>query len=348
MAGVRGATGLMPSLTFAEAMVLRLAFGAVLGFAVAIALHWQFSFLAPMLAVQILAGMPIRPGLVQGLAIPLVILVASNAALLVSTLFVDAHAVLFAIVGLVVCWSFYGQRRGAPAIIMLLMQLSFCGVPLMSAVSLDLAQSFADFLQRSSFAAIIVVWTCHALFPSPGGPPGPGPAGKPAGLSPAYAGRVAISDALVLLPLLGAFMLGGDVSNLVILITTISLVREVQPGASGRAALGLLGGNILGGGLAVLVQQVVLLADSLVQFLLIVFLSGLWFASRLVRGGPAAPIFALAFGTFILLLGIAITPLPGGSEASFVIRIVKVVLASVYAVGALSLLAPLRVDPAKR
>ena len=172
--------------------------------------------------------------------------------------------------------------------------------------------------------------------------PIPGKCRKPAGLEPAYAARVAISDTLVLLPLLVAFIVGGDTNNIVILIISLSLLREIEPAHSGRVAGGLLLGNILGGVLAVLAYQFVLLADSFLFFTLIVLVMGLWFGNRIARGGTNAPVYAVAFGTFLLILGMGITPLPGGSEELFAIRIFKIALASLYAVGALSLVYRLR------
>jgi hypothetical protein len=294
-----------------------------------------------MLAVQIVAAMPVCPNMRQGAAIPLVIFGGTTTAMAAATLLADAPIVLLLVVGLVLCWTFYGQRRGAPAIAMLLIQISFSAVPLFSTLSLDLAQSFAEFMQKSSIAAIVTVWISHAVFPAPA-PTSSGPAPKPAGLPPARAARVAITDVLVLLPLLAKFMIWSDVNDFVILMITINLLREVETVRAGKVAVALLIGNVLGGVLAVLAQQFILVADTLVQFLLTIFLAGLWFGGRLIRGGPMAPVFVLAFGTFLLLIGIAITPLPGGSEEAFVVRIFKIGLASLYALAALSLVERLR------
>ena len=326
----------------ADRLVLRLAFAGVVGFAIALGLHWEFCFLAPMLAVQIVAAMPVCPNLRQGVTIPLVIFFGTTTAMAAATLLADAPVVLLLVVGLVLCWTFYGQRRGAPAIVMLFIQVSFAGVPLFSTLSLDTAQTFAEFMQKSSFAAIIAVWVSHALFPAPKPAGQASPAPQPAGLEPARAARVAITDVLVLLPLLAKFMNWSDVDDFVILMITINLLREIETVHTGKVAVALLTGNLLGGFVALVAQQYVLIADNLVQFLLTIFLAGLWFGGRMVRGGPMAPVFVLAFGTFLLLIGIAITPLPGGSEEMFVVRIIKIGLASLYALAALSLVARLR------
>lgn len=344
MASVRPGEARRPrALSAADRLVLRLAFAATFGFAVALRFEWEFSFLTPMLAVQILAAMPMRPSFGQGIAIPLVIFLGTNAALVVSSLLADAPIMLLAVVGLVICWTFYGQRRGAPAIVMLLIQIAFSTAPLMATISFDLARAFAEFMQRGSLAAVVIVWISHGLFPAPApAARSPGAAAAAAGLEPARAARIAISDTLVLLPLMAAFMSGGDVNNVIILMIALNLLREVDPSRTGGMALGLFLGNLLGGIVAVVAQQFVLIADSLVQFLLTVFLVSLWLAGRAARGGRAAPIFALGLATFILLLGVAITPLPGGSEEIFLKRLAKVGLASLYVLGALSLVTRLR------
>lgn len=326
-------------LSGADRLVLRLAFAAAFAFAVATLLKWEFSFLAPLLAVQIIASMPTRPGLGQGLAIPIVILLATNLALAASTLLAGAPIVLLAIVGVAVFWSFYGQRRGAPAILMLLVQIAVCCVPLISTISLDLAREFSDFLFKSSVAAIATVWIAHALFPAPGGGQAAPP---PPGLATGQAAWVALSDAIVLLPLLFTFVVGGDINNVVILMITINLLREVELPRSAQLAVAILLANMIGGLVAVAAHQVVLITDSLLMFLLAVFLAGLVFGARLVRGGPTAPIYALALATFILVLGLGITPLPGAAEELLTVRILKIGLASLYALGALSLVGGLR------
>lgn len=333
------------SLTAADRVVLRLAFAATFAFGIAAVRDWEFSFLAPMLAVQILAATPACPNFRQGATIPLVIFLSTNIALGASTLLMGAPIVLLAAVGVVVCWSFYGQRRGAPAIAVLLVQIAFCCVPLIATISLDVARDFSDFLLWSSIAAIITIWIAYALFPTPPSTAQAGGAPAPIALPPAHAAQVAISDTLVLLPLLATFIVRGDINNIVILMITINLLREIELAHSRRLALAILLANLLGGVLAVLAHQFILLSDSLLLFLLTVLLAGLWFGGRLVRGGPMAPVYALAFGTFLLILGLAITPLPGGAEELFTVRISKIVLASLYAIGALSLVARIRLRP---
>lgn len=325
----------------ADRFVLRMAAAATLGFAISVFLGWEFSFLVPMLAVQMVAGTPRFPGLRQGLAMPIVMWIGTTSAMLVASVLTHTPAVQLIILAVVIYFSFYAQRRGAPAIMTLFVQIAFCAVPLYATVSLDAAHTLVNFLQRSAVAAAATLFISHLLVPAPWLPPQPAPAAR-ALIPPGRAARVALADTLVLFPLLVNFMLGADWSNFVILMMTINILNDLELARNRVTALGLIIGNTVGGLLAVLAQQLVFLADTLVFFLLTVFLSTVWFAGRAARGGPTAPVFGLALGTFLLILGLAITPLPGGSEQTFLIRVLQILLASVYALGAIALVSPLR------
>ena len=60
--------------------------------------------------------------------------------------------------------------------------------------------------------------------------------------------------------------------------------------------------------------------------------------------GPKAPIYSVAFVSFIILLGLGVAPAPErNSRSVFVDRLVSVLAAGAYAVGAISLVS--RRDP---
>ncbi|MGE3872921.1 MAG: DUF2955 domain-containing protein [Parvibaculaceae bacterium] len=324
----------------AARLAFRMAFAATMAFAIAELCDWSFSFFAPMLAVQTLAASPTAPAFRQGIAIPIVIFIATWLALAVSAGLSGTPVVLLVIVCLVLFWAFYGQRRGAPGVIMLLVQIAFCCVPVISTISIDLAEDFSDALFRGSIAAIVTVWTAHLLFPAPAHLPSPAAApAKPSGPATGAA-RGAFFDMLILVPLLVAFILGGSIDNIVILIITLNLLREIEPARRSRVALALLLGNLIGGALGVLAYQFVTLTNnSFLLFTLTVLAASLWFGGRFARRGPDAPVYAIAFATFLLILGIGLTPLPMGSEEAFAARILKILLATAYAIGALSLVA---------
>lgn len=328
---------------------LRIALAATLAFTIAELADWEFSFLAPMLAIQFLAAAQKAPGLAQGAAIPLVILIATAAALGISTLTALTPVVLLLLVSLAICLSFYGQRRGAPNALMLLIQIAFCCIPVIHTISFDLAWLFMTALIQGSIAAIVTVWAVYWLIPAPSAGDGDAtPPPGPPGHEPALAARIALSDTLILIPVLVAFIMRGDIDNIIILMITLNLLRAVEPEQSSRIASAIILGNVVGGALGVLAYQFVVLGGNLVFFILIVLAAGLWFGERITGSGAKAPVFAIAFATFLLILGLGISPIPSGSEELFATRILKILLASAYAIGALSLVAHLRrvKDPA--
>ena len=323
---------------------LRLALAGTLAFAFAEYQGWEFSFLAPMLAVQFLGALPTGIRLGQAIAIPIILGGASFAAVVVSTYLHGNPVIMLMVVGLIVFSAFYAERSGAPAFPMALIRIAFCIVPVISTISLSTAAQFAWFLFLAGLAAAVIVLMAHALLPTPAAGASAPAQIKPA-IDSAVAGRIALSDTLVLFPLLLVFIIGGNINNIVILMMTLNILREIDPSRSTRIAAALILGNLLGGVIAVAAYEFVVLTDSFLFFFLAVFVPSLWFSGRVVRGGATAGIYLVGLATFILILGIGISPMPGASAETFALRVLKVAIASAYTIGALSLVRSLRRSP---
>jgi hypothetical protein len=214
-------------------------------------------------------------------------------------------------------------------------------VAIFSVTSLDVARGFSDFFQKGCLAAAASVWISHALIPAPPAPPAAAPA--PQRLPPAWAARVALCDTLVVMPLVAVFMLDSATDNTVYITTALIVLGQLDPTDRYRDAYNRLMGQVVGGFIAVVAQQLVLLADNLVNFLLTVFLGVLWLVRRVARGGPAVGLFVQALSAFILVLGLGVAQ--GGSEEYYEVRILKIAAAVLYTYGALSLLFRLRQGP---
>ena len=72
--------------------------------------------------------------------------------------------------------------------------------------------------------------------------------------------------------------------------------------------------------------------------MLVVLLVGLLFGDRISRGGDMAPIYTVGLTTFLILLGLGLSPLPQDSGSLFVVRVFDVMVAVVYAIGMANLL----------
>ena len=322
---------------------LRLAFGVTACFAVVEALGSDATFLAPLLAANMLVKLPRPPSLAQGLGVIILIAVSTGAVLVLTSALIGNATVLILALALVLYLSFYAHRRGAPELATLLLQISAVALPTIAVLSPDGAGAFAGTLIVAGGIALLTVWAAHAAFPAPAAAvtdAAPSVSVKP----PAEpAARRALLDTLILLPLLTWYILDATQVAVVVLIVVVTLLRQHDPQQGQRAALGLILGNVIGGIAAAIAYNVVLLSNTLLIFITVCLATSLFFAGRIATAGDRAPIYAIAFATFILLLGLGMTPLPGGSGEAFASRLLYVLLASAYAIGTLSLVERWRV-----
>jgi Fusaric acid resistance protein-like len=104
----------------------------------------------------------------------------------------------------------------------------------------------------------------------------------------------------------------------------------------GGTAAGLIVGNVAGGLAATAAYLLVTLLPSPAFLLLVVLPVGLLFGDRIARGG--APIYTVGLVTFLIVLGLGLSPLPQDSGSIFIGRVFDVMVAAVYAIGMASLL----------
>ena len=133
------------------------------------------------------------------------------------------------------------------------------------------------------------------------------------------------------------FMLTVSPVSIVAVLTVISILRQPAD-LGGGTAFGLILGNLVGGLAATAAYLLVTLLPSPAFLLLVVLLVGLLFGDRIARGGQSAPIYTVGLMTFLIVLGLGISPLPQDSSSFFISRVVDVMVASIYAIGMASLL----------
>lgn len=267
----------------------------------------------------------------------MLIALSTGIVLSVVTAFIGRPSVLIIALALLLYLSFYAHRRGAPELATLLLQISAVSLPVIAVLSPDGAGTFAATLAAAAAIALISVWAAFAAFPVPADAGAAPSAVATRRVEPAMAARHAFLDTLVLIPVLAWFILDASEVAVVVLIVIVTLLRQHDPEQGQRAALGLILGNLIGGLAAAAVYNLLILNNTLLFFIAVCLAASLMFAGRIVTAGARAPIYSIAFATFILLLGLGLTPLPGGSGEAFVSRLLNVLLASAYAIGGLSL-----------
>ena len=122
-----------------------------------------------------------------------------------------------------------------------------------------------------------------------------------------------------------------------VLIVVVTLLRQTDRERGRSAALDLILGNLIAGVAAGIAYNLILLGNTLPLFVTVCLAATLMFAGLIATAGSRAPMYVVALGTFVLLLGVSLSPLPGSTGEAFASRLLNVILASAYATAALSL-----------
>ena len=305
-------------------MAFRIAIAAAAGFTIGHLLGWDFPFLPPLIAVQLLSA---RRSLDLKLAVGFVLLMAvgCTVSLFVALVFADRPLSLILMIGLMIFLEFLALARGKAAAGIFLMTTSF--VPLMAVSSLDLAYALVHDLIVGSILALLLIFLVHALFPERSEPE--------QSAAPTVRESAPVAAALantgVLMSLFVYFLGAGTPTSIIVIMVTA--VTILQQSAVAGTALGLIAGNIAGGVAATIAYLLISLLPSPAFLFLVVLFFGLVMAAKIASGGKLAPICSVGAATFLTVLGLGLSPLPQDSGTLFLARISTVILASLYAIG---------------
>jgi len=316
----------------AHGLAFRIAFAAAVGLTLGEVLGWDFPFLPAMLAVQLLSGRgPL--GVKQGLAFVAVMVVACAFAVLLAQIFVDSPLVLLLAVSLVTFLAFHLLARGQAVGVAATFLITTAVVPLLAIESMSVAYGFIHSLIAGSVLAVLLSFAAHALFPTRVQAE---LTSAPAREEPASV-AIALANTAVLMSLVIYFMLTVSPVSIVVVLTVISILRQPADLGGGTAS-GLILGNLVGGLAATAAYLLVTLLPAPAFLLLVVLLVGLLFGDRIARGGESAPIYTVGLMTFLIVLGLGLSPLPQDSGDIFISRVFYVMVGGVYAIGMASLL----------
>ena len=98
----------------ARRAALRLAFGVTTCFALVEALNSDVTFLAPLLAANMLVKMDRPPSLRQGFLIIVLFVLSTGIVMVLTTALITKPVVLIFALTLLIYFTFYANRRGAP------------------------------------------------------------------------------------------------------------------------------------------------------------------------------------------------------------------------------------------
>jgi hypothetical protein len=318
---------------------LRLGFGTALCLSASYGLALPIPFLAPMLAMMMLAAMNRPLPFKASLGLILILMLTTGSGLLLIPLlrYYPVGGVL--LVGLCLFMAFgYGLRGGNPLVATFLV----VGLTLISSsgtAEFNLALEVIVALVKGLFLAVTTLTICHWLFPDPAS----APAAKPEPtLTPTESGWLALRATLVVLP---AFLLAmvDPASFMPIIMKAVGLGQQSCATNARNAGQELLGSTLLGGLMAILFWCALSLFVNLWMYFLWMLLFGLVVARKLyglavTRQPPSFWLNSLA--TLIILLGQSVQDSAAGKDVytAFAIRMGLFILVTLYACAMVYLL----------
>jgi Protein of unknown function (DUF2955) len=315
----------------AHALAFRIAFATAIGFTLGYVLGWDFPFLPPLFAAQLLTGSR-SLSLKQAVGFAALMTAGCIFSVLIAQIFVQTPAVLLLILALLIFFAFLLLARGQAVPVASILLITTSVVPLVAVSSLDLAYGLVYTLIAGSILAALLVLLAYAVFPSHDSAT---EAAKRVAQedSPIAA---ALANAATLVSLIILFMFSGSPVSVIVVMTAITILQ--QPASAGHGtAYAFIMGNVAGGVAATVAYLLVSLFPSAAVLLLLSLLFGLVFGGRIAEGAAAAPVYVVALATFLIVLGLGLTPLTD-SGAIFISRVFNVIIAAAYTIGVASVL----------
>jgi uncharacterized membrane protein YccC len=144
-------------------------------------------------------------------------------------------------------------------------------------------------------------------------------------------------NTLILAPAVWQLLTTNETLAFVTLIVIISVLRQAERSSAPQIALVLFLANLIGGIAAVVAFQMIMLQPHPLMLFLVILFFSLVFGDRIAAGGPMGPVYGMALQTFVIVLGLGISPLPSDAPDAFAARLANVFLATLYAVGAIAI-----------
>ncbi len=312
--------------------VLRFSAGTTAAFVACEYMGWQPSALAPVLTGVLLANLPVAPPPKVGFVLTMVMALSAWFAFLLTTYLSHVPHLLFGVIGVVLFLIFAGLARAKAQLPLTLLLICITVVPVITLTVSQYAGLFPSILVRAMGLAMMFTWLAYAIWPLPS-PKAPDPPAPPSQAPIASA----IAGALIVLPLMFAYLYYGWTDAIPVLLTTALIVAKMEEERGAASAWAKLLGNFLGGFIAVAAYYVLEIAPSLASLTLITFIIGFCFARNVVKGGVAGGNALIAYNATMVIFGLAM--LKGAANSgTWGARVVQFAIACTFAVGMMTLL----------
>ncbi|WP_028749633.1 membrane protein [Rhizobium mesoamericanum] len=338
MSADQGSTTDISALSEPQRQALRVALAVSMGFTAAAAVGAVLPFIGPLFAAQFLLSSSRPLPLAQTIGMVVLILATSSLLIFLTGALIDRPIVFLTVLGFIYfcCFAVQAIGRGGPAVFLVLVVAVI--IPLVGVLHATFADSVLSILLGGVLSATALMWLAHALVP------------EPTVLTAAPQREIAhheqpvrraCANTLILLFAV-AFCIANNqlVAAVVIPITVVSLLDQLDIAASGRAAIGIVAVNVFGGILASIAYGLLSMRPSLALMFAILLIVALGLGTRAASRSSDAKLYSGALTIFLILFGLGVSPLPGTAAESLSTRITYVAAAIIYTVVVAAVLWP--------
>lgn len=319
---------------------LRLAFAVTLGLTFETLRGASLPFLAPVLALQLLAVLQRPPPAKLVVMLVAVSAATSGVAYFVSIMTVE-HAELYAIgVGLLYLWGFVlalTPKTASIGVLTITMTVVITGL---ASSSTGVALSILVSLVISVAASFVLVYVAHVIFPGPQNDTNPeADQNEEVRKEPLAIGLRALAATIVLLPA-HLYLNADGVASMVVLLTMATMLRQPGLAESNRYWIAFVAGNAMGGILAAVAYLFTTLQPHLPVLVSVIACGTLFLSYLATRSRRWAAVILPGYVAFSVLFGLVLSPLPLADGVDAVNRVLLIIGAAVYAMAFVSLLIP--------
>ena len=318
--------------------VFRYAAGANIMVAFAMAFNWKLGFLLPVLGLSFLGSGENAPSLKQGLIFVITISFASLIGLFLSYAFLGIPIIHILVTFLLLFQVFYTNSKWIAPNVKVWLIIAVLLIPNIALMSPDIAGLMTVSLMFYALMAILLVWFIFLVIPFKGRFKDPKPVAQTKALDKQQRYIYAITSTMVIMPVYLLFYYYELASSLLILIFIALLSMQPAFAKDFKGGLALIIGNLIGGLASILVYNMLTVVPVLGYFLLLVFLVGLFFGNQVFGTKKTAPLFGMAFSTFLLII-CSVTG-AGTNDASSKLwsRVFQIMIAVIYVVTAFGII----------
>lgn len=316
--------------------IIRFAVGVTISVALAYGIEWPLSFLLPVFTSLLLSFPLPMPSLLAGLRNMLHTLLAFGLGLVFSLFFLRYPLAYILMLGFVLFHLYYYLNRGGSFWFTLISMIAILLLPMLANTHEGLATGVSIGFIATSWLTVIMVWISHLLVPDPAMAKFPRKPGFQRGYSP-VAAQAAFKSTAIIFPLASLFIIFNLMDYLLVMIFSAMFVLKPEMGKGKQAGQNSLISTVLGGLSAWIFYWLIVAVPEYHFYIILMLFTTLIFGMNIFSAKPEAKYYGSALVALLILVNGSMAE---GSNftALFAMRIILIVLATLYIITVLKIL----------